>query len=203
MDLAHYDPAPSATLAERALAAYEASQLEAAADAMRQADTIAERMVAAAADAIAQLFGPDTLERLDVTEIDGRPATVATVAGVRLVAQDRYPKTLRGLVACPVCGKPDRRTAAIIDNLEDLGRFLAVPATHRLLAHPHGSNVCDGLESVPGPGPTWQALYAGNGLAVEARCNELKGYDVTVIAGSDGGWLVVGHRRDSDADPDF
>jgi hypothetical protein len=198
------------TLAERAVAAFEAARLEAGATAEQRAQAERDRMVAAAAKSITDAFGSTWVpESLGLTTDNGHEYVVADVAGVQLAYDPRYPG-LRGLLACPLCRLPDRRTVVRVNNLERLGQLLVAPATFELDAHvvPDGLDDCDGLTRTPRveAQAQWQARYATTADTVQDRLNDLEadGYDSgapIIVGGLGGGWLVVGHAR-TPRDPD-
>lgn len=188
------------TLAARALDAYEASRLEAVADGERRAEADRERMVAAAGNAVRHAFGPDAIQgELEGVEIDGRPLIVAHVAGAALVCEPQFPKAVRGLVACPLCGRPDCRTDGMVNNLERLGQLLAAPETYQLVTHHVDGDDCNGTVRTPRPEARqqWTARFATTGPSVTEKLNELDsaGYEPHVVPNGDGAWLVVGHYR--------
>lgn len=183
------------TLRARAADAYEAAQLETVADDERARAAHVERMVAAAVAAVEYLYGPDALEGEPERMADG--AVTVTVAGARLVIDPHFPRAPRGMVACPLCRRPDCRTVTVINSLERLGQLIVAPGTLQLDPHPADDDECDGLTRVarPDPPPVYRALFALNRERVENACNDLDaaGYRITVVAGRDSGWLVLGH----------
>lgn len=198
------------TLRRRAVAAYQAAELERGAEAERRRAADVERMVAAAARHLERMFGPDALER-DLNPLDNGNSLVADVAGARLVVDRHFPRAPRGLVTCPLCERRNCRTVDVVSNLERLGQLVDSPYTLRLDEHETPDDpdtLCDGLHKSARPVPParYKTRFALTSDKLGQLCNEMDadGYDPTVIAGRDSGWLVLGHRRNdavSESDP--